>query len=169
VSAWSGVTTAMDPQAKKKALLMVPYGLYVLAVGEGDAAQACTITWLTQCSFEPPLVAAGIKRDTPIFAELKVSRKLAVSVIGTGQKDIAFTFFKRQAVKDGKLGKYEVEAAPRTGVPVLVDAPAWIEGEVVSIVEEGDHAVVVSRVVGAGVRRETKVLTIEECGVKYGG
>lgn len=147
---------------------MVPYGMYVLTVGRGEAAQGCTVTWLTQCSFEPPLLASGIKRDTPIFAEMKTSRLFALSVLGTGQKDIAVSFFKRTGMANGKLGDHPVDVHD-TGIPVLADAPAWLECEVVSIVEEGDHAVVVSRVIGAGLRRETKILTVEECGVKYGG
>ena len=54
-------------------------------------------------------------------------------------------------------------------MPILVDAPAWVEGEVTDIVERGDHAVVIGEVSEAGVRRESPVLALAECGVFYGG
>ncbi len=38
-----------------------------------------------------------------------------------------------------------------------------------SSVEEGDHAIVIGRVVEAGVRDEVEVLTLKECVVNSGG
>ena len=70
--------------------------------------------------------------------------------------------------KDGKFGEHAYETKT-TGAPILVDAPAWFECHVTDLVERGDHAIVVGTVVEAGVRRETKALTLEECGVAYGG
>lgn len=52
----------MDADVKKTALRMIPYGLYVLTAenGEGRAA-AATVNWVTQTSFDPPLVVnAGL-------------------------------------------------------------------------------------------------------------
>jgi hypothetical protein len=37
------------------------------------------------------------------------------------------------------------------------------------VIERGDHAVIVAEVTEAGVRRESPVLTLAECGVFYGG
>src|SRR5262249_55862205 len=55
----------MDPNAKKTALRMIPYGLYVLTAAnkEGKVA-AATVNWVTQASFEPPLVVVGVKADS---------------------------------------------------------------------------------------------------------
>src|SRR5437764_7018749 len=52
---------AMDPQAKKVALRAINYGLYVLtAVHDGEYG-AAGVNWLSQASFEPPLVMVGVK------------------------------------------------------------------------------------------------------------
>ncbi len=48
----------MDAEMKKTALRMIPYGLYVLvAENEEGTVSAATVKWVTQASFEPPLVA----------------------------------------------------------------------------------------------------------------
>ena len=54
----------MDATAKKTALRMIPYGLYVLTAAnkKGEIA-AATVNWVTQASFEPPLVMMGMKTD----------------------------------------------------------------------------------------------------------
>ena len=159
----------MDEQAKKTALRMIPYGLFVLGTRQGGTINGAAINWLTQSSFQPPLVAMGIKRDSDAFAHLKDGDgTFAVSVLESGQKDVAFAFFKPTAIEGNKLNGYPYEEQ-ETGAPILVDAPAWFEGKVTDIVERGDHAVVIGQVTNAGVRSETKALTLEECGVKYGG
>ena len=158
----------MDDQSKKTALRMIPYGLYVLCTKDGDKVNAAAINWVTQASFAPPLVAMGIKRDTDTFQNLKNGAPFALSILGTGQKDTAFAFFKPTEHAGDTINGHRYESATN-GAPLLVDAPAWVEGQVTDVVERGDHAVVIGEVTEAGVRRESPVLTLAECGVFYGG
>lgn len=158
----------MDEQAKKTALLMIPYGLYVLGTKAGNELNVATINWVSQASFKPPLVMMGVKQDSRTYAMLKEGGVFALSMLGTGQKDMAFAFFRPVEPQDGRFGEYEYETA-ETGAPIIKAAPAWVEGRVLETVERGDHAVVVGEVTNAGVWQETKVLTLEEVGVKYGG
>lgn len=158
----------MDEQAKKTALRMIPYGLYVLGTKDGEALGASTINWVTQASFQPPLLALGIKSDSAALQHLKNGGAFALSVLGSGQKDVAFAFFKTTERDGDKLNGFQFETA-ETGAPILTDSPAWVEARVTDLVERGDHSVVVAEVIGAGVRREAPVLTLTECGVNYGG
>ena len=75
----------MDPNAKKTALRMIPYGLYVLTAARGDKVAAATVNWVTQASFEPPLVAVGVKTDSHAHALIKETRAFALNVLGKGQ------------------------------------------------------------------------------------
>lgn len=158
----------MDEQAKKAALRMIPYGLFALGVGEGDSATVSTVNWVTQVSFSPPLIVVGVKKDSTGFSTLQATRKFAISVYESGQKDMAFSFFRHVEPVEGKFGDYPYEPGT-TGAPILTDAPAWWECEVTDIVDRGDHAVVVGEVIEAGLRRDADVLTLKECGVNYGG
>ena len=55
----------MDADAKKTALRMIPYGIYVLTAEAGDGeTAAATVNWVTQTSFDPPLVVIGVKADS---------------------------------------------------------------------------------------------------------
>ena len=158
----------MDQEAKKTALRMIPYGLYVLGTTDGESINMAAINWLTQCSFQPPLLAMGVKRDSEAFRLLQQHGVFGLSILGTGQKDLAFAFFKPTQVEGDTVNGYRFERTA-SGVPLLVDAPAWVEGRVTDIVDRGDHAVIVGEVTNAGVRRETAALTLQECGVHYGG
>ena len=154
--------------AKKAALLMIPYGLYVLGARHGDEYAAGTINWVTQTSFKPPLVAMGVKQDSGLYSVLKASGSFALSFLATGQKDMAFAFFKPTKVEGTMVNGHHFETH-ETGAPVIAAAAAWVEGRIVGEVAMGDHHCFVGEVTNAHQRVETKLLTLEECGVKYGG
>jgi len=69
----------MDANAKKTALRMIPYGLYVLTAADksGSRVAAATVNWVTQVAFEPPLVVVGVKTDShahPLIKETKPTK-----------------------------------------------------------------------------------------------
>ncbi len=144
------------------------YGVYVLGVEHGGEIEAATVTWVSQSSFKPPQVMLGVKKAGRPFALLSKSRKLALSILGEGQGEVAQAFFKGVVVEGATINGQPFEKG-QSGAPILTAAPAWIEAEVVSIDESGDHAVVVALVVGAGVRSKSDPLSLRSLGLSYGG
>ena len=140
----------MDSNAKKTALRAIPYGLYVLAA-ETKAGQvtAATVNWVTQASFEPPLVAVGVKRDSGGHDIIREAGAFSLSVLGEGQQ----------------------------GAPILEAAIAALECELVTTIEEGDHSLFLGKVVEAAVQSEISgrpddaTLALKDLGEKtfYGG
>ncbi len=167
----------MDPEMKKKALRMIPYGLYVLTT-ENDAGQvaAATINWVTQASFEPPLVAAGVKADSGAHSLIKETQVFALNVLGKDQAETAFAFFKPAAKEDQKINGHAYQQDV-TGAPVLESVPAYVECRLVDTIEGGDHSVFIGEVVNAVVNREPEgrpdnaTLWLKDLGddVFYGG
>ena len=58
----------MDPDIKKKSLRQITYGLYVLSAQSREAAGAGTVNWLSQASFNPPLIMAAAKADSGLHS-----------------------------------------------------------------------------------------------------
>jgi len=158
----------LDEKAKKSALLMIPYGLYVVGVTDGKTTSAFTANFVSQCSFQPPLLMLGVNRDGRAHAILEKGRVFSLNLLASDQKDIAAAFFKSPEADGTRIGSYEFVRG-ETGAPLLMDAPASLECRVVSIQLVGDHSVVVGEVIGALHRREAKPLTMEQTGWKYGG
>jgi flavin reductase (DIM6/NTAB) family NADH-FMN oxidoreductase RutF len=158
----------MDEKAKKQTLLMIPYGLQVLGAAHGGKATVATVNWVTQASFNPPLVVVGIKKDSGSHSMVKDSKAFALSMLAAGQKAIAGAFFRHVEPKDGKFGDYAYETG-KNGAPIVSDAPGAVECEVVGFYELGDHSVVVGKVTEAHLKREADPLTMKETGWNYGG
>jgi len=167
----------MDPAMKKTALRMIPYGLFVLTSETSDGRfAAATVNWVTQSSFEPPLVVVGVKADSNAFPVIKASRAFALNVLGKGQQSLAFAFFK-SVTPEGDTVAGQRFRRGTTGAPLLESTPAFVECRLVDTIERGDHAVMVGEVVDAGVNRpiegrpDDAVLWLKELGEKifYGG
>ena len=160
----------MDPQAKKVALRAINYGLYVLTAIDGDQVGAAGVNWLTQASFDPPLIVAAVKGDSDSHAIIERTRAFAVNVLGEDQLDVGKAFFRTTAVEGDTLNGYRFELGPETGAPLLVDLPYWFEARVTDTVARGDHTVFVAEVVNAGVRDDSVTpLLLRATGMNYGG
>ena len=160
----------MDADQKKLALRAINYGLYILTARNGDEYGAGGVNWLTQSSFDPPLVMAGVKADSGSAAIIGETGTFAVNVLAGDQLDIGKAFFRSTSVEDGKINGYAFEDGPETGAPLLTDTPYWFECRVTDTVARGDHTVFVAEVVNAGVRNAEAVpLLLRDTGMNYGG
>ena len=167
----------MDPNSKKTALRMIPYGLYVLtARGKDGSMAAATVNWVTQASFAPPLVVVGVKADSGAHAVIKQAGAFALNILGKGQQAAAFAFYKPLNHEGDRING-EPFRAGSTGAPILASVPAFVECKLVESVEKGDHSVFIGEVVDAGVsgeisgRPDDATLWLKDLGEKtfYGG
>jgi len=168
----------MDDDAKKTALRMIPYGIYVMTAKDGDdSIAAATVNWVTQTSFSPPLIVVGVKADSGALNAVSETRAFALNMLGRGQQGQAFAFFKPAEVDGNKVSGEPFVAGSATGSPILDYAQASVECKVTEIVAQGDHHIVIGEVVGAQVakapdgRPDEAILEMKELGgnVFYGG
>lgn len=167
----------MDADAKKTALRMIPYGLYVLTAAAKDGrVSAAAVNWVTQTSFNPPLVVVGVKADSLGHSLIEESGAFALNVLGKDQGGLAFAFFKPTEREGMTIGGESFQFGT-SGAPLLDRTPAFVECRVVQILKHGDHSIVVGEVVEAGVRQppagraDEATLWLKDLGEKvfYGG
>lgn len=142
----------MDADAKKTVSRMVPYGLYVMTVEDGNGEiVAATVNWVTQTSFAPPLVVGGVKVESGAYEITKKARAFALNLLGKDQQGLAFSFF-RPAKREG----HTINGDPYrgdNGAPILENTPASVECRIQWIVEFGDHHVFLGEVTGVELRK----------------
>ncbi len=160
----------MDAQVKKAALRLFTYGLYVGTSGQGDEMAAGTINWVSQASFQPPLVMAAVKADSHLHQLIESTGTYAINILGAEQKDIAQDFFRPTKREHDTLNGHPFEVSTATGAPLLTELPAWVEIRVTDTVKRGDHTVFLGEVVEAGFRDEqAKALDMWNTGWFYAG
>jgi flavin reductase (DIM6/NTAB) family NADH-FMN oxidoreductase RutF len=158
----------MNLESKTSVLRMFQYGLLVVTAWHREDAVASTVTWATQCSFDPPLVVVAVKRGTRTFDVVQAAGAFAINVIGAGQQEIASMFFKHVGIEGGKIGGLPFTTGA-TGSPILAGLPGYLECKVIEFIDRGDHPLFVAEVVEAGVQNHLLPLSLRDAGWSYGG
>jgi len=165
-----GITLAseLDVAAKRAVLRMFTYGLYVVGVSDGDDTNVFTANWLTQVSFEPPLLALSVENGCRSHGIIERGRRFAVSVLETGRRELAGDMGRHSTEVPDKLTRVPHTFAGN-GCPVLGDALGYVACEVESSISAGDSTLYVARVTEAVVLREGEPLTMREAGFRHAG
>ena len=157
----------MNEKYRKQSLRMFSYGVYILSsLNEGEYCVS-TVTWVSQASFEPPMISVCIKRDSASYEIVKKRGEFILHLLGDTQKELASTFFKPTIFENEKLNGQEFSL--KNNLPLLKDIPAYIQCKVVEILENGDHPLFLAEVVDAKINNDSNPLELRKTGWTYGG
>ena len=160
----------MDQQAKKTVLRHFSYGLYAVTAEHAGERGVFTANWLSQASFEPPLVMLSVELSSSTLPLIRGSGRFAVCPLASDQRELAGALGRPKARAGDKyaaLNLRVVETA--SGVPALADALGYVVCRVESEVPAGDSVVFVAEVIEAGILNEGEPLTMREAGFRHAG
>ena len=157
----------MDVKSRKQALRMLSYGVYILTSKTKEEYCGATITWVSQASFEPPMISVCIKRDSGSYKVVKERGEFLLHLLGEEQKDIAASFFKPTSINRGYFSGQQFTLLH--DLPLIKDVPAYLYCRVVQILENGDHPLFLAKVKDAVVQKDSKPLELRSTGWSYGG
>jgi flavin reductase (DIM6/NTAB) family NADH-FMN oxidoreductase RutF len=158
----------LDPNLKKQVLRTFTYGLYAIGCTDGSEVNAFTANWLTQVSFDPPLVAVSVENETKSLPMILKSQVFTINVLRSGGRELAGKLGKSALKQPDKLNGvvYELGA---NGCPILHDALAWVACEVRHTAPAGDSTLIIAAVMDVGMLSEGQALTMAEAGFRHAG
>jgi len=133
---------ALDERSLRTALGRFATGVaFITAAIDGKPA-GLIVNSLASVSLEPPLVSFCPSRSSLTWSRMRRTGCFAVNVLGRRHEG-----FAKRATPAGADRFAGVHWEPgRTGVPVLTDAVAALECEIVAEHPAGDHWIVIGRV-----------------------
>lgn len=159
----------MDEQTKKTALRMFTYGLYAVTCAHENEVSAMTANFLTQSSFDPPMIAVAVEADSKSQRLIKSAGTFAICVFDESQRELAGQLGRKSSKRADKFDDIAWQPGVATNAPILDDALGWVECEVRGQIASGDHIVYVAEVVEAGLHREGTPLTMAVAGFRHSG
>ncbi|HEY9676536.1 MAG TPA: flavin reductase family protein [Drouetiella sp.] len=141
-----------------RAIGRIASGVYIVTVKHEGTPDGMLTTWIAQAGFEPPMLSLAVKKERPILECLQKGNSFVVNVLSKKNMDIFKNFAKPHT--DG-WARYEglnadMEKAP---APVFPDCIAYMSCKVHSIVDAGDHHIVLGEIVeGAGLNVEDEAM-----------
>jgi flavorubredoxin/flavin reductase (DIM6/NTAB) family NADH-FMN oxidoreductase RutF len=136
---------ALDNEVDK-ALGRLSGGLYVITAKKGDVSSAMLASWVTQASFQPLGLTIAVAKDRAIESLMRVGDRFVLNVLEEGNyQPLMKHFLKRFAPGADRFADVKTSPAAN-GSPILGDALAYLECEVVTRMECSDHWLVYSTV-----------------------
>jgi len=129
-----------------KALGRISGGLYIITAKKGDVSSAMLASWVSQASFQPLGVSIAVAKDRAIESLMQVGDHFVLNVLEEGNyQKLMKHFLKRFAPGADRFEAVKTQPA-ENGTPILTEALAYMECEVVSRMDGGDHWIVYSTV-----------------------
>jgi flavorubredoxin/flavin reductase (DIM6/NTAB) family NADH-FMN oxidoreductase RutF len=129
-----------------KAMGRLSGGLYIITATKGNVSSAMLASWVTQASFEPPGLTIAVAKDRAIESLMQVGDRFVLNVLAEGKyQSLMKHFLKRFQPGADRFAGVNTQTAAN-GSPILTDALAYLECEVISRMECSDHWVVYSKV-----------------------
>ncbi len=161
------MTGGTDVDSLAAALGRIPSGLFIITVRHQHHETGMLASWVQQCSFDPPLITAAVRKDREVLAWLSVGDAFTVNVIPEGGKALVAHFGKGFELNQPAFEGLEIR---RDGEwpPVLLAAHAHLGCRVVEKYAVGDHMLVVGRVAAGSVLNPGHpTVHVRKNGLKY--
>lgn len=158
----------LDPQARKEVLRLLTYGLYAVGVAAGSDRNLFTANWLTQVSFDPPLVALSVENDSHSIELIRRSGLFAVSILSSEQREVAGLLGKRWKLRPDKIEQVPYHPGVM-GCPVLDGALGSFGCRVTASVPAGDSTLFLAEVAAVERGGPGEPLTMRAAGFRHAG
>ena len=160
----------LDPLAKKTVLRQFTYGLYVVAAAHGEERGIFTANWVSQVSFEPPLVMVSVERESSTLPLMVGSETFVVAPLPEGARDLAGALGKPKSRAGDKYEAIGFETvATRDGILVPQSVLGYVTCRVRSITDAGDSVMVLGEVIEAASLDPGLPLTMRDAGFRHAG
>ena len=130
-----------------------------------------TLSFCMHCSYKPPMMAVAIQSINTSFRLIEHADEFVLAVPGENMAREAMACGVASAEDTDKIKVLGIElvASKTVRVPGLARAIANIEVQKRSIVEVGDHVLVVGEVLKYGVDQEKRARPLLSVGPDFGG
>lgn len=135
-----------DPRDIVALFRRLTLGVYAVGVTDGQRRDAFTAAWIMQASFSPLMLAVSINPDNASYELLHATGGFTVNVLKQGQLELARRLGTRSGRDEDKLAGIRFRPG-RLGSPILEEALAYFECELMGRSRAGDHELVLGKVV----------------------
>ncbi|RQS02278.1 flavin reductase family protein [Burkholderia sp. Bp8991] len=128
----------------KAAMRMLAAGVSAITTGDVANPSGMVVSSLTAISAEPPLVGFFVHRDSSMLEPLRTHGKFVANILGHSHQDVVTKFMKEpQGCPRFAGGQWN---AGLDGLPILVDALANVECDVIHTTTLGTHEMFVGKI-----------------------
>ncbi|NJN12525.1 MAG: MBL fold metallo-hydrolase [Richelia sp. RM1_1_1] len=131
----------------EKSLGRISTGLYIITAKKGEVQSAMLASWVIQASLVPLGVAIAVAKDRAIESLMHVGDRFVLNVLEEGRyQQLMKHFLKRFAPGADRFAGVKTYPAASNESPILAEALAYMECEITTRMDCGDHWVIYSTI-----------------------
>jgi 3-hydroxy-9,10-secoandrosta-1,3,5(10)-triene-9,17-dione monooxygenase reductase component len=146
--------SAIDQAHYRQVLGHFPTGVTVVAGMDGDEPVGLAVGSFFSLSIDPPLVGFCVGKTSNSWSRMADAGSFCVNILGADQEDVCRVFATSAEDKFTSIGWRPSE----TGSPLIEGVLAWIDCDLDTVHEGGDHHIVIGRVRGMEIGHEGEPL-----------
>ena len=132
-----------------RAIGRIASGVYIVTLTDAGQPEGMLTTWIGQTSFEPAMISVVVKKERALLSSLTVGRPFTVNVLSKKNMDIFKNFAKPHS--DG-LNRFDgLNFEDSLSGAIFSDCVAYMTCKVKTLVEAGDHHLVLSEITAGDV------------------
>jgi flavin reductase (DIM6/NTAB) family NADH-FMN oxidoreductase RutF len=160
----------LDPAARKRLLRSFTYGLLWLSSEHEGEHGIFTVNWVSQASFEPPLLMVSVEKVSSTLPLIRESGRFVIGPFRADQRELAGDLGRPKSKAGDKITAYALDTVPmESGGFALRDSLGGLACQVRSESDAGDSVVFIAEVVEARVFGEGDPLTMSAAGFRHFG
>ncbi len=141
----------IDPVLKRSLGQMIK-GVEVVGAHHDGVTRAYCSHWVTQVSFEEPIVMASVSPKHDTYPLMVASGQFSVSILAGDQVDVG-QYFSYPGRKFRYIADEYLEELADSRLPVVKNCVAWLRCEIFQQMTMADHELLFARVVEVGAGR----------------
>ncbi len=159
----------IDPVLKRSLGQMIK-GVEVVGAHHDGVSRAYCSHWVTQVSFEEPIVMASVSPKHDTYPLMVASGQFSVSILAGDQVDVG-QYFSYPGRKFRYIADEYLEELADSRLPVVKNCVAWLRCEIFQQMTMADHELLFARVVevGAGRLKDPPLLYSSRLGWRIAG
>jgi 3-hydroxy-9,10-secoandrosta-1,3,5(10)-triene-9,17-dione monooxygenase reductase component len=142
-------TPPVSPEHFRAVLGHFCSGITVVTATDAHGPAGLTAQSFASLSLDPPLVLVCPAKNSTSWPRIEAAGSFCINVLSEDQEELCRGFAARGADKFAGVG---YGPAPHTGAPLLAGALAWIDCNLETVYDGGDHIIAVGRVLDLGSR-----------------
>jgi flavin reductase (DIM6/NTAB) family NADH-FMN oxidoreductase RutF len=131
-----------DSAKYRQVLGHFPTGVTVITAALDGTPVGMAVGSFASVSLDPPLVAFFAGHSSTSWPKIKAAGSFCVNILAEDQEEICRRFASKEEDKFAGLGWHPAAS----GAPLLAGVLAWIDCDIDSVIDAGDHVCVLGRI-----------------------
>jgi flavin reductase (DIM6/NTAB) family NADH-FMN oxidoreductase RutF len=137
---------------------MIPSGIFVVTAARDAVRSAYVGSWIQQAAFRPPTITIAMNRQRPLLSLLEPGHGMGVNILGRRQAPLYAHFERGFSLAEDPFLGVEVDTGV-SGAPILREAFAYLDCRVRTMIDAGDHTIILAEVLAGAVQQSGEPMT----------